>query len=191
MMPWGHAAFAYVLYSLGHRATTRDPPSGLAALVVLFGSQLPDLVDKPLSWGFHLFPQGYSVAHSVLVAVPAGLLVLAITIRKRRPEVGAAFLVGYWSHLAGDILVAIAEGHVSPFDRVLWPLVTLPPYGHPVSLFGRIHHVLGTFLYSLTAGEQLTFLAVYLTPFFFAFLLWLVDGAPIVADLGRAIRKSG
>ena len=190
-MPWGHAAFAYVLYSLGHRVTTRNPPSGLTAIVALFGSQLPDLVDKPLSWGLHLFPQGYSVAHSVFVAVPVGLFVLAVAARKRRLGVGAAFAVGYWSHLVGDVLVAMAERHPFPFDRVLWPLVTLPPYGHPVSLFGRVHHVIETFFYSLTAGQQLTFLAIYFTPFFFAFLLWLVDGAPIVADLGRAVRRSG
>lgn len=78
MMPWGHAAFGYALYSLGHRAWTRAPPSGKAVLAALFGTQLPDLVDKPLSWGLHLFPQGYSVAHSVFVAIPIGLLVIAL-----------------------------------------------------------------------------------------------------------------
>lgn len=187
MMPWGHAAFGYTLYSLGHRVWTRAPPSGQAVLALLFGTQLPDLVDKPLSWGLHLFPQGYSVAHSVFVAIPVGLLVLGIGIYENRATIGVAFAVGYWSHLVGDIIVAIMEHHVSPLDRVLWPIVTLPPYHHEVSLFDRAFHIIGEFFHSLTAEQQLFVLGIYLAPYFLVFVLWLVDGAPVVRELKQAV----
>ncbi len=187
MMPWGHAAFGYTLYSLGHRVWTRAPPSAQAVLALLFGTQLPDLVDKPLSWGLHLFPQGYSVAHSVFVAIPIGLLVLAVGLYKNRAAVAAAFAVGYWSHLVGDILMAMIEHHRSPFDRVLWPVVTLPPYGHEVSLFDRAFHIIGAFFHSLSTEKQLMIIGIYLAPYFCVFLLWLIDGAPVVAELKRAV----
>ncbi|MGA9399697.1 metal-dependent hydrolase [Haladaptatus sp.] len=187
MMPWGHAAFGYALYSLGHRAWTRAPPSGKAVLAALFGTQLPDLVDKPLSWGLHLFPQGYSVAHSVFVAIPIGLLVIALGVYYDKTDIGAAFAVGYWSHLVGDIIVAFMEHHASPFDRVLWPVVTLPPYHHSVSLFDRAFHIIGAFFQSLTAKQQLMVLGIYLAPYFLVFILWLVDGAPVVSELKQAV----
>ncbi|WP_049970809.1 metal-dependent hydrolase [Haladaptatus cibarius] len=187
MMPWGHAAFGYVVYSLGHRIWTRAPPAGLAVLALLFGTQLPDLVDKTLSWGLHLFPQGYSVAHSVFVAISVGLLVLAAALFKGRTAVGAAFTVGYWSHLAGDVLIRIVGRDESPFAPVLWPVVTLPPYGHEVSLFDRAFSIIGAFLYSLSTETQLMVLAIYLAPYSLVFLLWLVDGAPIVAELRQAV----
>ena len=86
MWPWEHAAVGYLLLSLGSRASGRGPPSTPAVLALLFGTQLPDLVDKPLSWEFDLFPSGYAVGHSALVAVPVGLLVLALG--RRRPSSG-------------------------------------------------------------------------------------------------------
>ncbi len=187
MMPWGHAAFGYVVYSLGHRIWTRAPPSGLAVLALLFGTQLPDLVDKPLSWGLHLFPQGYSIGHSVFVAVPVGLLVLTVAIVKGRSAVGAAFAVGYWSHLAGDVLIRVVGPDDAPFAPVLWPVVTLPPYDHKVSLFERAFDIIGAFLYSLSTEKQLMILGIYLAPYTLVFILWLLDGAPVVAELRRAV----
>ncbi|RBI62600.1 metal-dependent hydrolase [halophilic archaeon] len=186
MMPWGHAAFGYVLYSLGHRLVTRDPPAGPAVVVaLLFGTQLPDLVDKPLSWGLGLFPQGYSVAHSILVAVPVGLGVLAVTASRSRFDVGVAFTAGYWSHLLGDAILAVPKRGVSPLDRLLWPVVTLPPYGHETTLFGRIDRIFGEFFQSVLTTKHLLFLAVYSVPYLLAFALWLVDGAPGIAHVRR------
>lgn len=184
-MPWGHAAFGYVLYSLGHRLATRESPSGpLVVLALLFGTQLPDLVDKTLSWGLHLFPQGYSVAHSVFVAVPIGLLVLGVTASGRR-DIGIAFTVGYWSHLLGDAMLAVPERGVSPGDRLLWPLVTLPPYESEVSLIGRVTAIVGELSETVLSGENLVFLAMYSIPYLVVFALWIVDGAPGVAHLVR------
>ena len=186
VMPWGHAAFGYVLYSLGQRLVTREPPAGPAVVVaVLFGTQLPDLVDKPLSWGLGLFPQGYSVAHSILVAVPVGVAVLATTASWRRFDVGVAFTAGYWSHLLGDAILAVPKRGVSPSDRLLWPVVTLPPYGHETTLFGRIDRIAGEFFQSVLTTEHLVLLALYSVPYLLAFSLWVADGAPGVAHLFR------
>ena len=76
MWPWEHVAFGYVLYSLGSHAIRREPPAEWTVFALGLGTLVPDLVDKPLSWSLGLFPTGYSVAHSALVAVPtvAGLL---------------------------------------------------------------------------------------------------------------------
>ncbi|NUB89443.1 metal-dependent hydrolase [Haloterrigena sp. SYSU A121-1] len=185
-MPWGHAAFGYVLYSLGHRFVTREPPNGpLVVLALLFGTQLPDLVDKTLSWGLNLFPQGYSVAHSVFVAVPIGLLVLGATASDRR-DIGIAFTLGYWSHLLGDAILAVPKLGVSPSDRLLWPVVTLPPYQSEVTLIGRVTQVISAFFGEVLTTEQLVFLALYSIPYLLVFALWLVDGAPGVAHFLRA-----
>ncbi|WP_211338327.1 metal-dependent hydrolase [Haloterrigena salifodinae] len=184
-MPWGHAAFGYVLYSLGHRFVTREPPNGpIVVLALLFGTQLPDLVDKTLSWGLHLFPQGYSVAHSILVAIPIGLLVLGATASGRR-DIGIAFTVGYWSHLLGDAILAVPKLGVSPSDRLLWPVVTLPPYDSEVTLIGRVTAIFGELSGEMLTGEHLVFLAIYSIPYLLVFLLWIVDGAPGVAQFLR------
>lgn len=185
MWPWGHAAFGYVLVSLGSRVTRGNPPSGAAVFALLFATQLPDLVDKPLSWVFHLFPQGVSVAHSVFVAVPLGLLVVAGAYRLERLEVGAAFTVGWWSHLVGDVGAALLYGFGPEFalKRVLWPVATFPPYDDQQLALERVAEYLSEFLATLSTGQQLGLLAIYFGPFFVAFLLWLVDGAPGVREL--------
>ncbi|SEP22529.1 LexA-binding, inner membrane-associated putative hydrolase [Halogranum amylolyticum] len=185
MWPWGHAAFGYVLVSLGSRLTRGRPPSGAAVFALLVATQLPDLVDKPLSWVFHLFPQGVSVAHSVFVAVPLGLLAVAAAAQLRRLEVGVAFTVGWWSHLLGDVATALLYGYGTEFAlmRVLWPVATFPPYDDQQVALERVLEYLGEFLTALSTTQQVGLLAVYFGPFFVAFVLWLVDGAPGVRKL--------
>jgi hypothetical protein len=189
MWPWGHAAFGYVLLSLGSRAVGRGPPGGLATVVLLLATQLPDAVDKTLAWGLGLFPAGYSVAHSVFVAVPLGAAGLALAVRRRRPEVGVALVVGWWSHLAGDVAVAVASGYRTDVERVLWPVVTLPGYAVERGLIERTGHYFAVFVRELSAGQQFTLLAVYFGPFLLAVCLWLVDGAPGVAGPLRRLRR--
>lgn len=187
-MPWGHAAFGYVLYSLGRRLATGEPPSGPGVLLaVLFGTQLPDLVDKTLSWGLGLFPQGYSIAHSVFVAVPIGLLVLSVTNSGRR-DIGVAFTLGYWSHLLGDAILAVPKLGVSPSDRLFWPLVTLPPYEEETSLIERVGRIVGEFFGGPLTADHLVFLAIYSLPYLLVFGLWIADGAPGVAHVRRPER---
>ncbi|WP_255149583.1 metal-dependent hydrolase [Halorarius halobius] len=187
MWPWGHAAFGYLLYSLSHRLATRKPPSDRPTVVLLAASLFPDLVDKPLSWGWGLFPSGYAVGHSALVAVPLGLLVVGIALLRGWPAEGLAFTVGYWSHLVGDVLYASAREGELAVSLVLWPLVSLPPYATDRGLFGRTVLYLHEFLAGFASGsfEPLT-VALYVGPLSAAALLWLLDGRPGVPMLGRS-----
>lgn len=178
MLPWGHLAVGYLLYSPLVHAWQRRRPEGVAVVVLAVATQLPDLIDKPLSWQFGLFPQGYSVAHSVFVAVPVGLTVLAVAARRGRPTVGVAFTVGYWSHLAADVFIAALFRNPYALDRVLWPLVTLPSYEHSTPPVQRVLGYILAYAEAVLASGDLTLLFVYFGPVFAAFFLWLADGAP-------------
>ena len=52
VLPWGHLAIGYLCLSLAIRARWRVPPQGPAVIAVAIGTQLPDLIDKPLAWTF-------------------------------------------------------------------------------------------------------------------------------------------
>ncbi|WP_262178053.1 metal-dependent hydrolase [Haloarcula laminariae] len=125
MFPWTHFAFGYLLlvccsFLLGRRISKAE------LVAVLIGTQLADFVDKPLAWWFAAVPSGRSLAHSLLVAVPLSLVVLAVAWHRSYPEVGFAFGLGYVSHLIGDTYVALYYWRVEEFTFLLWPI--LPPY---------------------------------------------------------------
>lgn len=189
MWPWGHAALGYLLYSFGSRLFGRTP-NGYPVILLLIGTQLPDVVDKTLSWVFGLFPQGYSIAHSVFIAVPLGILVLVFAVWRHRVEYGVAFLVGYWSHIVGDIVFGLLSGNPFTFARVLWPVVTLPPYTTDLSGLARVQAYVISFL-NFFADEGLVpvlfLLGVYFGPVLLAFVIWLVDGAPGLTELRRLL----
>lgn len=178
MWPWGHLAFGYVLLSLVSRGWFDEPPRGSAVYVLAVATQLPDLVDKPLSWVFGVFPTGYSVAHSALVAVPVGVGVAALALRRGRPDAGLAFVVGYWSHLVGDLAVGIATGQSTVIGRVLWPVVTVPPYAERMGALERGMEYLVAFLAEIRTPDDPTLLLLYVGPFAVAVVVWVVDGMP-------------
>jgi len=127
MFPWTHAAFGYLLLvCLGlvlHRQLSK------AELVaVLVGTQFADFLDKPLAWGFAVLPSGRSLAHSLLIAVPLAVGILAVAWYRSHPEVGVAFGLGYASHLLGDTYVAIYYWRVEEFTFLLWPVLPAYPY---------------------------------------------------------------
>lgn len=177
MWPWEHAAAGYLLYSLGLRALGRDPPADGEAIVLLGGTQLPDLVDKPLSWGLGLFPSGYAVAHSAVVAVPVGLLVSAVLVRKGKTRTGVAFVVGYWSHLLGDVLSPLRGGDSPVVDRVLWPLVETTPYETDYGLRRGLVYLDG-FVAQLTTLDTTGVVLAYLVVPLATAVLWTLDGTP-------------
>ena len=125
MFPWTHAAFGYLLL-LSIAVLLRKRLSRAELIAVIVATQVPDLVDKPLAWWFNVLPSGRSLAHSLLVAVPVSLLVLAVAWRLTHPEVGFAFGVGYASHLFGDSYVALYYWRPEELTYLLWPV--LPPY---------------------------------------------------------------
>lgn len=191
MWPWEHAAFGYLLYSGGLHLWRRSGPGGPAALVLLLSTLLPDVVDKPLSWHFGLFPSGFSVAHSVFVAVPVIAAVVIGARRRGRGELGSAFAVGYASHLVGDVVGHghLRSGSVVELSRVLWPLVTHRPYDHDYGLVGRTFVYLEAFLGTLGSADPIL-LALYLVLPVAALLLWIADGTPGVATVHGWLRPS-
>jgi membrane-bound metal-dependent hydrolase YbcI (DUF457 family) len=189
MWPWEHAAFGYLLYSGGLHVWRRAGPGGPAALVLVLATQLPDVVDKPLSWLFGLFPSGFSVAHSIFVAVPLILAVIVATQQRRRPELGIAFAVGYGSHLVGDVVAPLRDGDSIELSRVLWPLVTQSPYDHDYGLVGRTVVYLEALVSTLGAADPIV-LVLYLALPVAALLFWIADGRPGVATVHRWLRPS-
>lgn len=185
MWPWGHLAVGYLLFSPAVHLRLRRAPAPAAVLALALGTQLPDLVDKPLSWVFHVAPQGYSVAHSVFVAVPVGLVVLALAVRFRRSEVGVAFTVGWWSHLAADVVFAAALRNPYALERVLWPTVVLPAYADRTPALDRALHYAREWLAYLLATEGPLPVVLYVGPLVAALVLWLFDGAPGVPRPSR------
>src|SRR6056297_3615611 len=97
MWPWGHAVVGYLAYSGTTHVGWKRPPSHAATVALLFGTQFPDLVDKPLAWSLGVLPSGRSLAHSTLTAVLL-VCVLYVVFARRRAVVGA-FALGYASHL--------------------------------------------------------------------------------------------
>ncbi|MFC7177443.1 metal-dependent hydrolase [Halosegnis marinus] len=191
MWPWGHVAFAYVCYSLGSRALVREPPAGREALVVAVAALGPDLLDKPLSWGLGVFPTGNALGHSAFVALPAGLAVLALGQRYGRRREAAAAVVGYWTHLVGDVgFGALVSGDLD-LGAVLWPLVAREPYATDEGLVGRTLRYLREFAADAADGEFAAgvLLVAYVAPSAVALALWLLDGRPGPGTLRRLVAR--
>ncbi|QCJ45841.1 metal-dependent hydrolase [Haloprofundus sp. MHR1] len=177
MLPWGHAALGYLLYSYGLRLRRTGPPSGLAATCALaVGTQFPDLVDKPLSWTFKVLPGGRTLAHTLFVAVPLLLAVAFVARRFDRRRVGDAFVVGYASHLLGDVLWQLGQGNVRVLAFLVWPLIPVdePEYDYSIVEF---------FLQlELTAGVAFGLVVTVV-----GLLRWWRDGAPPLPSLGLEV----
>lgn len=189
MWPWGHLAVGYVAYSLLERLRGREV-GGQSALVLAVSSQLPDLVDKPLAWVFDVTPTGFGVAHSVFVAIPLGVLALVASERRDAGAVGRAIVVGWWSHLAADVLVAvIGERHYTT-ERVLWPVVTIDDPERVVDVLQRLTNYYGAFVDRVQATDNVLLVVLYLAPVPLAFLLWLADGVPVAREIWQRVRSA-
>jgi len=104
-------------------------PAPTLVLVVFFGSQFPDLVDKPLAHVLGLIPSGRVFMHSLPFALPLSALVLAYAWRTRRLWTGCVFVIAYLSHLFADNhRVLFGQDPHIPND-LLWPFV--PPTPRP------------------------------------------------------------
>lgn len=186
MWPWEHAAVGYVLYSALLRSAGREPPSVSGVAAVVLGTQLPDVVDKPLSWWLGWVSTGSAVAHSVLIALPTCGLLAWVAVRRERGRLGLAFTVGYLSHLVADVLTLLRSGRPPSPDRILWPLVETEPYETEYGL-SRGFVYLEQFLAGLDGMEPLV-LSTYLLVPVGAVLVWALDGAPGLEALLRCCR---
>lgn len=185
MWPWGHLAFGYLLYSLASRTVLDEPPVGGPTLLLAVATQLPDLVDKPLSWTFKVFETGYGAGHSVFVAVPVVAAVAAFAHRTDHERYGLAFCVGYASHLAADVILSSALSREPAFDQVLWPVVEFSGYAVDRGFVGRFTEYFVAFVADILSGDATFYLALYLVLFTTVFTLWLYDGLPVASELKR------
>jgi hypothetical protein len=136
VLPLGHAALAYLLYSGHVLSRTYRRPRYLALVPLAIGSQFPDLVDKPLAY-LGVLTYGRSLAHSVFTFVLVSGVVWwgATALQARWPDTSwqyrlrrvapVAFTSGYLSHLLGD-LYGPAVGGSADVRFVLYPIYAIP-----------------------------------------------------------------
>lgn len=128
MLPWGHLAVGYLCYALGIRCWRGRSPAAIPTLVLALGTQLPDLIDKPLNWWFGIF-DGRGATHSLFVLVPVLLLAYVWARRRERGHLVVALGVGVLTHALGDAATALWDG--TPADALAflaWPLLPAPTY---------------------------------------------------------------
>lgn len=181
MWPWGHLALGYLVYSLAVHLRDRRAPDGVAAVALAFGTQFPDLVDKPLAWTLEVLPHGHSLAHSLITTVVVIAVVTVVLPRRGYGRVAAAFAVGYVSHLFGDALSPVLEGELSALRFLAWPVVPAVESATEGSFVAQLREL------SLDA-----FLAFELAMGLAVFALWLRDGAPgldVAASIPRWVGR--
>jgi len=160
---------AYLVYSCYSRLRLGHRPTAATALVVVFGSQFPDLVDKPLAWTLSVLPSGRSLAHSLLVVVP--LVALLYWVARAREEgeepLAVAFGIGALVHTFGDALYSLVALEFREAGFMLWPAV--PPLEYEVEQSFAAHFAL------IDASPELYFEFLLVGV---AALLWRADGYP-------------
>ncbi len=176
MWPWEHLAIGYLAYSFFIRYATGHMPRRLAVVALAFGTQFPDLVDKPLGWGTTLLPSGISFAHSLLVAVPLVALAVGVCSVVDRADVGIAFAIGYLLHLPADAVYPLLIGGRLNWTFFLWPLIPAPEA--TVSIIPFVRDLAGQFLAFLATPRGRLYFLLELGLVGGATLRWYVDGAP-------------
>lgn len=189
MWPWEHAAVAYIGYSIVSRLRDHAHPSAGSTLAVLVGSQLPDLIDKPLAWWLHLLPSGRSLGHSLLFALPVCLLVILVAHQRSRTELSIAFGIGYLSHLPGDVFYPALVGGRPEYRFLLYPVVPREGYVEP-GVLGKLIGQLGKFIAFLQTPRGTLYLGAELALIGIAVWLWLADGKPGLGAFTRRVRRS-
>lgn len=183
MWPWGHLAVAYLVYLALIRFTTKLVPTSAALPAVIFGSQFPDLVDKPLAWTFGILPSGRSLAHSLLTAAVVLSLLYWLASRADREDhsdsgtslnrrnVVRAFGLGWITHSLSDLepgpVVGLLTGDLSQlkwFTYLIWPLLPPPPYERDES-----------FLEHILALEPTGYVLVQILLIGVVFILWVMS----------------
>lgn len=189
MWPWEHLAFGYLLYSVYCHAAWRDGPGERDAAAVAAATLLPDLVDKPLGWWLGVLPGGRTFAHSLLVAVPAIVLVALVGwfLHAHRSAIG--FAVGYLSHLLGDVVYPLVVKGELRMGFLLWPL-TASDAGAPEAPFGHLVELLADFTAFLATPMGALYLLVEGLLVVTALVVWWRDGTPGLRWIRDGVRRS-
>lgn len=187
MWPWEHLAVGYLAYSALTRLRTGEPPDGPSAAAIVVGTQLPDVIDKPLAWTFAVYPGGYAVGHSIVVAIALSALAVGISRRIDRPSLGWAFAVGYVSHLPADVFyVYVTSGYFLP-GIVLWPLVPAIPNGTESGLLATATRFFRNYVEAVASGRLLGLFLLELGLLLAALGAWIYDGLPGTVGLRRRL----
>jgi hypothetical protein len=184
MWPWEHLAVGYLLYALYARVHLGRPPSAAATLALAFGTQFPDLVDKPLGWGLGVLPDGV-FAHSLFVAVPVVLVVAVLATRRDRAATGWGFGFGYLSHLPGDAMYGVLFGNDPSFGFMFWPVVGQRSAAQ-VGILDNVAYYFARYQAFILSADGLLYLGAELGLLAAAAAVWVGDGAPGWAALRRA-----
>ena len=173
MQPVVHLFVGYLCWSAYTRLGRGETPAAVSAVVAVFAAILPDLIDKPLAaWG--VVGVGRTVGHSLLFAVPLGIVVYLLAARLDRRLLGVAFVVGYGSHIAADVPWHVLSWDLHELGFLFWPVTEMPPYTG-VKPLGTI------------AGTEVTTLWLEAAIVVLAVALWIRDGTPALRGVRRAI----
>jgi hypothetical protein len=172
MWPWGHLAAGYLCYSLYCRFVAGRAPRGVGTVAVLFGTQAPDLVDKPLAWTFGLLPSGRSLGHSLVVFALVAPLVWWVAGRRDHRPLAAAVGFGSLTHLLTDALYPILRFDFVGAGFLGWPLIPQPTYEGDYGVL--------TYFLELQPTPELAFEFVLVVV---ASVLWHFDGHPGLATV--------
>lgn len=165
MLPPGHLLVGYLPYSLFRRARGQRPTTP-ATLLLVFGTQLPDLVDKTFRWVVPVLPSGRSLGHSLLVLALVAVPLFALARRHGQTRRWVAFVFGVASHQLIDAAHPVWLNAPQDARFLLWPL-TSPVYYADDDLWIQLQQ------FELTPMVTLQLLAGLVIG-----LLWLADGAP-------------
>jgi hypothetical protein len=183
MWPWEHLAVAYICYSALTRVLTGSPPDWRETLVLAFGTQFPDLIDKPLAWELGVLPTGTSLAHSLFTAVPVSVFVVVLGRRRGTPYLGIAFAVGYLLHLPGDVIYPVLYGGGLWIEFLFWPLVPTQP-GNVNSFVYKFGELVARTVQYMSSPAGRLYIALEIGLLVSAATVWYSDGMP-VADIVR------
>jgi len=141
MWPWEHAVAGYVLLTALSLLVRRRPLTASEVALVVLGTQIPDLVDKPLAWTVPVLPGGRSLGHSLLTWAAAVGPIVVIARRIERTDAALAFLFGFLVHILTDLPPEVLAGEFSQATFVLWPLLPIPETTVEQSILARFGHL--------------------------------------------------
>lgn len=180
MWPWGHLALGYLCYA-GYRGLwSWKTPSGWPVILLAFGTQFPDLIDKPLAYWLAILPEGRSLTHSLLIAVPLCLAIYLLARRYQQGELGMGFAIGWGSHLIGDAVNPVMKGSYHEVTFLVWPLLPIPDYEasdflfHAQKLLVELINLNSQRL--MSPGDEPFILQIWLS--ILVFVLWVAQGMP-------------
>jgi len=185
MWPWEHLAVGYLAYSAASRAVWGEPPSSRGALAVSVAAVAPDLVDKPLAWGLDVLPAGKSLAHSLFAFLGLAGLAGLVGARRGSQRLPVAFVLGYGSHLAADVLYPLVVRGELRAGFLCWPVV--PVRGGTDSVLPHLRELLAAFAAFLATPRGAVYLAAEAALLAAAVAVWVADGTPVLSAVRRRL----